>query len=55
MREYKELSLLQFMIGFMGCVLEEKSNTIRTNMVEYGRHLLQDAVETIWATAPTCM
>ena len=49
--EYKELSPLQFMIGFMGCVLEGNSNTVRTNMLEYGRHLLQDAVETNWATA----
>ena len=49
--EYKELSPLQFMIGFMGCVLEESSNTVRTNMLEYGRHLFQDAVETNWATA----
>ena len=37
------------MIGFMGCVLEE--NTIRTNMLEYGRHLLQDTSETNWVTA----
>ena len=51
MPEYKELSPLQLMIGFMGCMLEEKSSTIRTNMLEYGRHLLQDAVETNWATA----
>ena len=49
--EYRELSPLQFLVGFMGCVLEENSNTIRTKMLEYGRHLLQDAIETNWATA----
>ena len=39
--EYKELSPLQFMIGFLGCLQDESSNTVRANMIEYGRHLFQ--------------
>ena len=49
--EYKELSPLQFMVGFLGCLQEESSSTIRSNMIEYGRHLFQDALETNWTTA----
>ena len=49
--DYKDLSPLQFMVGFLGCVQEEMSNTVRSNMLEYGRHLFQDAIETNWATA----
>ena len=49
--DYKELSPLQFMVGFLGCLQEENSSTIKTNMIEYGRHLFQDAIETNWATA----
>ena len=49
--EYKELSPLQFMVGFLGCLQEETSNTVRENMMEYGRHLFQDAIETNWVTA----
>ena len=49
--EYKELSPLQFMIGFLGCLQDESSNTVKSNMIEYGRHLFQDALETNWATA----
>ena len=51
MPEYKDLSPIQFMIGFMGCIQEEASNSVKSNMLEYGRHLLQDALETNWATA----
>ena len=51
MPEYKDLSPIQFMIGFMGCIQEEASNSVKANMLEYGRHLLQDALETNWATA----
>ena len=47
----KELSPLQFMVGFLGCLQEETSSTARANMVSYGRHLFQDAVETNWTTA----
>ena len=39
------------MIGFLGCLQDESSNTVRANMIEYGRHLFQDALETNWATA----
>ena len=49
--DYKELSPLQFMVGFLGCLQEEGSSTVRSNMIEYGRHLFQDAIETNWATA----
>ena len=49
--DYKELSPLQFMVGFLGCLQEENSSTIKANMIEYGRHLFQDAIETNWATA----
>ena len=49
--DYKELSPLQFMVGFLGCVQEENSSTIKANMIEYGRHLFQDAIEANWATA----
>ena len=49
--DYKELSPIQFMVGFLGCLQEEASNTVRTNMIAYGRHLFQDALETNWATA----
>ena len=49
--EYKDLSPIQFMIGFMGCIQEESSRSVKSNMLEYGRHLLQDALETNWATA----
>ena len=47
----KDLSPIQFMIGIMGCIQEEASNTVKSNMLEYGRHLLLDALETNWATA----
>ena len=49
--DYKDLSPLQFMVGFLGCIEVESSNTIRSNMLQYGRHLFQDALETNWATA----
>ena len=49
--DYKDLSPLQFMVGFLGCIQEETSNTVRSNMLEYGRHLFQDAIETNWSTA----
>ena len=49
--DYKELSPLQFMVGFLGCLQEENSSTIKANMIEYDRHLFQDAIETNWATA----
>ena len=49
--EYKDLSPLQFMVGFLGCLQDESSNSIRNNMIEYGRHLFQDALETNWTTA----
>ena len=49
--DYKDLSPLQFMVGFLGCIQEEASNTVRSNMLEYGRHLFQDAIETNWSTA----
>ena len=49
--DYKELSPLQFMVGFLGCLQEETSSTICTNMIAYGRHLFQDALETNWTTA----
>ena len=39
------------MVGFLGCLQEENSSTIKANMIEYGRHLFQDAIETNWATA----
>ena len=48
--EYKDLSPLQFSIGFLGCLLEETSTAMRNNMIEYGRHLLQGAIETNWTT-----
>ena len=49
--DYKELSPLQFIVGFLGCLQEEASNTVRTNMIAYGWHLFQDALETNWTTA----
>ena len=49
--EYKDLSPIQFVIGFMGCIQEEQSNTLCNNMLEYGRHLPQDALDTNWLTA----
>ena len=49
--DYKELSPLQFMVGFLGWLQEETSTTVRTNMIAYGRHLFQDALETNWTTA----
>ena len=39
------------MIGFLGCLHDESSNTVRASMIEYGRHLFQDVLETNWATA----
>ena len=51
MPEYKDLSPIQFMIGFMGCIQEETSSSVKSNMLDYGRRLLQDALETNWATA----
>ena len=49
--EYKELSPLQFMVGFIGCVQDESSHTVKANMLEYAKHLFQDAIETNWSTA----
>ena len=49
--EFKDLSRLQFMVGFLDCLQEEASNLVRNNMIEYDRHLFQDAIETNWATA----
>ena len=45
-----DLSPIQFFIGFLGCLQEEKSNTIYANMIDYGRHLMQDALEINWST-----
>ena len=47
--EYKDLSPLQFSIGFLGCLLEETSTSVRNNMLEDPK--LQDAIETNWTTA----
>ena len=44
--ENKDLSPLHFMVGFLGCIQEETINTVRDSMLEYGRHLFQDAIET---------
>ena len=49
--EDKELSPLQFMIRFLRCLQDEYSSTVKSNMIEYGRHLFQDALETNWVTA----
>ena len=49
--DYNELSPLQFMVGFLGCLQEETNTTVRTNMLAYSRHLFQDALETNWTTA----
>ena len=38
-------------MGFIGCIQEEASNTVRENMWEYGRHLFQDAIRINWVTA----
>ena len=50
--DYKDLSPLQFMIGFLGCLQDESSNT---NMIEYGQiergkcsWRTPDLVEKIW-------
>ena len=48
---YQDLSPVQFMVGYLGCIQNETSNTARENMLEYGRHLFQDALETNWTTA----
>ena len=37
--------------GFFGCLQEEISSTIWSNLIEYSKHLFQDAIETNWATA----
>ena len=39
------------MVGFLGCIQEETINSVRENMLEYGRYLFQDAIEMNWVTA----
>ena len=51
MPEYKGLSPLHFMLGFLGCLQEERSNTVQNIMIDYGRHLKQDAIKMNWHTA----
>ena len=48
---YKDLSPMQFMVGFLGCLQNEPSTIAKNNMIEYGCHLFQDAIKTNWTTA----
>ena len=48
--QYEELSPFQFIFGHIGCIQEEQSQAVRDNMLEYLKLLMQDAIETNWAT-----
>ena len=48
--QYEELSPFQFIFGHIGCIQEEQSQVVRDNMLEYLKLLMQDAIETNWAT-----
>ena len=48
---YDDLSALQWMQGFIYCVLDENNPKIRTNMLLHGGSVLQDAIELSFPTA----
>ena len=48
---YDDLSALQWMQGFVYCVLEENNPKIRTNMLLHSGSVLQDAIELSFPTA----
>ena len=48
--QYEELSPFQFIFRHIGCIQEEQSQVVQDNMLEYLKLLMQDAIETNWAT-----
>ena len=48
---YKDINVYQWIQGFSRCILEESDPHVRTHMLQYQGHLMQDALELNWATA----
>ena len=51
MPAYEDINVYQLVQGFSHCILEESDHNIRTYMLEYQSHLMQDALELNWPTA----
>ena len=49
MPTYKDINVYQWVQGFSRCVLEESDLQIRTHMLTYQGHLMQDALELTWS------
>ena len=48
--QYEELSVFQIIFGHIRCIQEEQSQAVRDNMLEYLNLLMEDTIETNWAT-----
>ena len=51
MPPYEDINVYQWVQGFSRCILEESDPKIRTYMLQYQGHLMQDALELNWVTA----
>ena len=51
MPAYDDINVFQWVQGVSRCILEESDPQIRTYMLQYQGHLMQDALELNWATA----
>ena len=51
MPTYADINVYQWVQGFARCILEESDPLVRTYMLQYQGHLMQDALELNWATA----
>ena len=48
---YEDINVYQWVQGFAHCILEESDPHIRTYMLEYQSHLMQDALKLNWPMA----
>ena len=51
MPTYEDINVYQWVQGFSRCALEESDPQVRTHMLQYQGHLMQEALELNWATA----
>ena len=47
----EDINMYEWVQGFSRCILEENDTQVRTHMLQYQGHLMQDALELNWATA----
>ena len=51
---YDDLSITQWVSGFVRCIQEEKSETCRSAMLDYLANLMEDASDFSWDSAKAC-